>query len=153
MIEITEALDQPQPADTTLTLPFADRQRSRLRTRLDSGEEVGLILPRGRVLRDGDCLRAIDGRVVLVRAAAEPVSTAYSDDTQLLARAAYHLGNRHVPLQVGAGWLRYRCDHVLDEMVRGLGLSVDRQEAPFEPESGAYHSGHHHHLLQIHEHR
>lgn len=149
MLEITEILDQAQRADAALTLPFGDRQRSRLRTRLDSGEEVGLMLPRGRVLRDGDCLRASDGRVVVVRAAPETVSTARADDAQLLARAAYHLGNRHMPLQVGAGWLRYRHDHVLDDMVRGLGLVVGKEEAPFEPESGAYHGGHHH-LLQLH---
>ncbi|HEY9199191.1 MAG TPA: urease accessory protein UreE [Gammaproteobacteria bacterium] len=151
MLEITEILDQPQAAVAVLTLPFGDRQRSRLRTRLDSGEEVGLMLPRGRVLRGGDCLRANDGRIVEVRAAPETVSTARSDDAQLLARAAYHLGNRHMPLQVGAGWLRYRHDHVLDDMVRGLGLDVTQEQAPFEPESGAYHGGHHH-LLQLHGH-
>jgi urease accessory protein len=151
MLEITEILNEPQPANIVLTLPFGDRQRSRLRTRLDSGEEVGLMLPRGRVLRDGDCLRANDGRVVVVRAAAETVSTARADDAQLLARAAYHLGNRHMPLQVGEGWLRYRHDHVLDEMVRGLGLTVATEEAPFEPEAGAYHGGHHH-MLQLHGH-
>lgn len=151
MLEITETLDAPQPADAALTLTFGDRQRSRLRTQLDSGEEVGLMLPRGRVLRDGDCLRASDGRVIEVRAAVEQVSTAYSDDMQLLARAAYHLGNRHMPLQVGAGWLRYRQDHVLDDMVKGLGLSVQTEQAPFEPEAGAYQAGHHH-LLHMHGH-
>ncbi len=92
MLEITEILDTPQPADAVLTLPFGDRQRSRLRTQLDSGEEVGLMLPRGCVLRDGDCLRASDGRIIAVCAAVETVSTAYADDAQLLARAAYHLG-------------------------------------------------------------
>ena len=151
MLEITDILDQPQLADAVLTLPFGDRQRSRLRTQLDSGEDVGLMLPRGRVLRDGDCLRASDGRIIEVRAALETVSTAYSDDAQLLARAAYHLGNRHMPLQVGSGWLRYRHDHVLDEMVKGLGLAVQTEQASFEPESGAYHGGHQH-LLQLHDH-
>lgn len=151
MLEVSEILDQPQPADAALTLPFGDRQRSRLRTQLDSGEEVGLMLPRGHVLRDGDCLRASDGRIIVVCAAVEAVSTAHADDAQLLARAAYHLGNRHMPLQVGAGWLRYRHDHVLDEMVKGLGLNVQTEQAPFEPESGAYHGGHHS-LLQLHAH-
>ncbi len=151
MLEITEILDQAQPADAVLTLPFGDRQRSRLRTQLDGGEEVGLMLPRGHVLRDGDCLRASDGRIIAVSAAVEAVSTAYADDAQLLARAAYHLGNRHMPLQVGAGWLRYRHDHVLDDMVKGLGLKVQTEQAPFEPESGAYHVGQHT-LLQLHAH-
>ncbi len=109
------------------------------------------MLPRGHVLRGGDCLRASDGRIIEIHAAAEAVSTARSDDAQLLARAAYHLGNRHMPLQVGAGWLRYRHDHVLDEMVKGLGLAVQTEQAPFEPESGAYHGGHHP-LLQLHGH-
>ena len=152
MLEVTEIIDLPQPADAVLTLPFGDRQRSRLRTQLDSGEEVGLMLPRGRVLRDGDCLRANDGRIIEVRAAVEAVSTAHTEDMQLLARAAYHLGNRHMPLQVGPGWLRYRHDHVLDEMVMGLGLRVQTGQAPFEPEAGAYQGGHHHHLLQLHDH-
>jgi urease accessory protein len=62
-------------------------------------------------------------------------------DLRWLARAAYHLGNRHVALQIGEGWLRYKHDHVLDEMLHGLGLKVAVEQAPFEPEAGAYHSG------------
>jgi len=88
----------------TLTLPFELRQKSRLRVRLDSGEDVALSLPRGRVLRGGDLLRADDGTVVLVRAAAEEVSTVTAEDAAALARAAYHLGNRHVPVQVDQGF-------------------------------------------------
>jgi urease accessory protein len=122
----------------TLTLPFELRQKSRLRARLDGGEEVALLLPRGRVLRDGDLLQADDGLVVRVCAAVEDVSTAEAESPHTLARAAYHLGNRHVPLQVGAGFVRYQRDHVLDEMVRGLGLSVRAERVPFEPEGGAY---------------
>ena len=127
----------------TLTLPFELRQKSRLRARLDGGEEVALFLPRGRVLRGGDLLRADDGTVVRVVAAAEEVSTASAGDAGLLARAAYHLGNRHVALQVGDGWVRYQHDHVLDEMVRGLGLAVAVGREAFEPEGGAY-AGHSH---------
>ncbi len=145
MLQITEILEQAEPAAATLTLPFQDRQRSRLRTKLDNGEEAGLMLPRGHVLRGGDCVRAADGRVIEIRAADETVSTVQSADLKELARAAYHLGNRHVPLQVGEGWLRYRHDHVLDEMVRLLGLDVVCEQAPFEPEAGAYGGGHHHH--------
>ena len=83
-------------------------------------------------------LRATSGLVVEVRAAPEAVSTARADDALLLARAAYHLGNRHVALQLGPGWLRYPHDHVLDNMARELGLTVNREQAPFEPEAGAY---------------
>ncbi len=130
-------------AAETLTLTFDLRQRSRFRARLDCGEEVGVALPRGHVLRDGAILRDAHGCEILVRAAAEPVSQAQSDDPWLLARACYHLGNRHVPLQVERDYLRYAPDHVLDEMVLGLGLKVERRDEPFEPEAGAY-GGHHH---------
>lgn len=143
-LRIVERLNENLPARATLTLPFDLRQKSRLRTRLDSGEEVGLFLPRGTVLRHGDRLRAADGRVIEVRAAPETVSTARTDEPLLLARAAYHLGNRHVALQLGPGWLRYLHDHVLDGMVRELGLDVIGEQAPFEPEAGAYGGGHHH---------
>lgn len=127
----------------TLTLPFEKRQRSRLSVCLDDGRPAGLFLPRGTVLRDGDRLRAADGLVAQVRAAPEPVSTAVSGEPAALLRAAYHLGNRHVAVQIGEGWLRYLRDHVLDGMVAGLGLTVSHETAPFEPEAGAY--GHHHH--------
>jgi urease accessory protein len=130
------------PHHDTLTLPFDLRQKSRLRARLDSGEEVGLMLPRGRVLRGGDRLLASDMRVVLVQAQAEDMSTVPSQDAHALARVAYHLGNRHIPVQIGDGWLRYLHDHVLDDMVRALGLPVALHRAPFEPEAGAYGHGH-----------
>lgn len=126
----------------SITLPFDLRQKSRLRARLDSGSEVNILLERGRVLRSGDLLQASDGRVVQVRAAPEIVSTVRSDDRLALTRGAYHLGNRHVPLQVGDGFLRYQHDHVLDDMVRGLGLAVIVESAEFEPEAGAYGGGH-----------
>ena len=130
------------PAAERLVLPFELRQKSRLRARLASGAEVGLFLERGIVLRGGDLLVAEDGTVVEVVAALETVSTVKDSDATRLARAGYHLGNRHVPVEIGTGWLRYGHDHVLDDMVRGLGLSVVVEEAPFEPEAGAY--GHSH---------
>ena len=144
------------PAPTAqLVLPFELRRRSRLRAQLASGEEVGLFLERGGVLRGGDRLRAEDGTVVEVVAALETVSTVRDSDPTRLARAGYHLGNRHVPVQIGAGWLRYGHDHVLDDMVRGLGLSVVVEEAPFEPEGGAYghsHAAHPHGEGHSHDH-
>jgi urease accessory protein len=133
-----------------LVLPFEQRQKSRLLTSLSDGAEVGLMLPRGTVLRGGDLLRAEDGRIVEVVAAAEAVSMVQSDNPVLLARAAYHLGNRHVAVQITADSLRYLHDHVLDDMVRGLGFEVRFANLPFEPEAGAYasathaHSGHGH---------
>jgi len=124
--------------DETLTLPFEIRQRSRFRARLDSGLDVGVILPRGAVLRHDDRLRDDQGRIVVVRAAPEPVTTAHSADPTVLARACYHLGNRHVALQIAATWVRYQPDHVLDAMVQALGLTVRHEHTPFEPEAGAY---------------
>jgi urease accessory protein len=123
-----------------LSLPFEYRQRSRQRATLDSGEEIGLALPRGLVLRGGDRVRASDGRVFEVAAAPEKLAHI---EAASLARVAYHLGNRHVPVQVGEGFLRIGEDHVLEDMARHLGATVTHLEAPFEPEAGAYHAHHH----------
>ena len=140
MVRVQERLQTSAPAMAALILSFDQRQKSRQRARLDNGEEVGLNLPHGTVLRGGDRLRADDGRVIEVRAAPEPVSTAASVDPIRLARAAYHLGNRHVAVQIGGGWVRYLQDHVLDDMVRALGLALTQEIIPFEPEAGAYQS-------------
>lgn len=140
MIEVHEVMREPLAAGERLVLPFELRRKSRLRATTMAGTELALMLPRGTVLRHGDRLRAVNDLIIEVQAAAEAVSTAHSGDTTLFARACYHLGNRHVPLQVGAGWLRYLADHVLDRMLAELGLAVTNELAPFEPESGAYHS-------------
>ena len=145
MLTISRRLSESRPHDARLVLPFDLRSRSRFRARLVSGEEVGIILERGQILRGGDLLLADDGRVIEITAAPETVSCVRSAEPQRLARAAYHLGNRHVTLQIGDGWLRYRHDHVLDDMVLGLGLQVDVEQAPFEPEAGAYRGGGHSH--------
>jgi urease accessory protein len=128
-----------------LVLPFDLRQKSRLRAQLASGEEAALVLPRGEVLRGGDLVVASDGRVIEVVAEPERVLHVECATPTELARAAYHLGNRHVPVQVGEGFLRLAADHVLEEMLRGLGAQVSALVAPFEPEAGAYGGGHHHH--------
>jgi urease accessory protein len=145
MLTITQRLSTPARPDARLVLPFDLRSRSRFRAQLLGGEEVGVILERGQVLRGGDLLLADDGRVIEIGAAPETLSCMHSADLRMLARAAYHLGNRHVTLQIGNGWLRYRHDHVLDEMLQGLGLAVSVEQAPFEPEAGAYHTGGHLH--------
>ena len=148
MLKIFERIDKASEVQGTLKLPFELRQKSRLKTSLQDGREVGLMLNRGELLRSGDCLRAEDGSIIQVEAAPETVSTASHPDTLVLARACYHLGNRHVALQIGAGWLRYLHDHVLDDMIRQMGLEVVVEQAPFEPEAGAYQQatgGHHHH--------
>jgi urease accessory protein len=121
-----------------LRLPFERRQKSRQLAALVSGETVAIVLPRGLVLRGGDWVVASDGRVIEVLAETEKVLHVECDTPEALARAAYHLGNRHVPVQVGAGWLRLAADHVLEEMLKGLGAKLTSIEAPFEPEAGAY---------------
>lgn len=132
-----------QPTER-LVLPFELRAKSRLRTRLASGEEIGLFLPPGTLLRGGALLESNDGRIVEVVADQEPLLEARCADALLLARAAYHLGNRHVGVEVGAGWLRLQPDSVLADMLQGLGVELRAVRAPFEPEAGAYSHGHQH---------
>ena len=144
MLTIRDRALAGAPADADLVLPFELRQKSRLLTRLATGEETGLVLDRGSVLRGGDRLRAEDGRVVRVVAADEALMEAACDDATALARCAFHLGNRHTPVEVRAGALRFAADDVLAAMLRGLGATVTAVTAPFEPEAGAYATGHHH---------
>jgi len=151
-LKLDRSLDHPRAADRKLVLPFGERSKSRLRAVLDNGEEAGLFLERGSVLRHGDLLLADDGRVVEVQAAPETVSTVHTADALMLARASYHLGNRHVALEIGAGWLRYQHDHVLDDMLRGFGLGVVIEQMPFEPEGGAYVAASHHTHAHAHKH-
>ena len=136
------------PAADRLELDFSTRSKSRLRARLASGAEVGLFLARGTILRGGDRLLASDGRVVAVVSAPEDLLEVRCATAIELARAAFHLGNRHVAVQVGrdAGgdWLRIQADHVLEGMLVGLGALVSSLRAPFEPEAGAYAPGHQH---------
>lgn len=132
------------PATENLVLDFDARTKSRLRTKLASGEEIGLFLPRGTILRGGAKLQSQDGRIVAVLAAPEALVEARCANPLELSRAAYHLGNRHVAVQVLDGALRIQQDHVLEHMLEGLGASLTRLDAPFEPEAGAYAPGHHH---------
>ena len=126
------------------------RSKSRLDATDSSGRHLGIFLPRGQVLRGGDVLVAEDGSLVRVLAAPQPVlrvtaCPAHGGPADL-PRAAYHLGNRHVALEVKADFLQLEPDAVLAEMLRAMHLIVDEMSAPFEPESGAYaHEGHAHH--------
>ena len=144
MLLVERIHDGSTAAAETLELPFDMRCKSRLRTVLASGEEIGIFLPPGTVLRGGARLEGNDGRVVAVVAAKEPLMEVRTEEPLLLARAAYHLGNRHVAVQVQGTSLRLQPDHVLRQMLVGLGLVVGDIEAPFEPEAGAYSHGHQH---------
>lgn len=144
MIHLTERISVSGHIDDKLELPFDLRQKSRLRVNLASGQEAALFLTRGIILRGGDLLKSEDGLVVQVLAAQEPVYNVIAPTPRDLMCAAYHLGNRHVPLQIGDGWLRLEQDYVLKDMLLGLGMQVSEVVAPFEPEAGAYGGGHRH---------
>ncbi|WP_448218459.1 urease accessory protein UreE [Endozoicomonas sp. 2B-B] len=156
MLKLTRRLQETDVQhNDELLLPFDERKRGRLKATTQGGRAAGIFIERGDVLRDGTLLQADSGEVVLIRASDEEVTTASCENALTFAKACYHLGNRHVPLQIGNNWLRFQKDHVLDEMVMLLGLTVDHTEAPFEPESGAYargHSHHHHHHPGEHSH-
>ena len=139
MLEFTEIISTSEiPVLTTLTLPLELRQKSRQRVTLDNGKHAGLFLKRGTTLLHDDLLRASTGEVVRVCAASERLSMVRCNDPLLFAQACYHLGNRHVLLQINEGVLYYPCDHVLDSMLRNMGLSVEISFTPFQPENGAY---------------
>lgn len=152
MLKFTKRLDAAEQPDVTLTLPFDQRIKGRLKVTLDNGEEAGLFLNRGPILRGGDCIATDEGVVAEIKAADETVSTVSSSDALLLSKVCYHLGNRHTPLQIGEGFARYQHDHVLDDMVRGLGLEPVCEQAAFEPEPGAYGEHHSDHAHGSHSH-
>lgn len=170
MIELTQKITDTSALDlkalATLSLTIDARIKSRQKATLDNGESAGLFLERGTLLRGGDVLSDGKGLYIMVKAANETVSTVKCSDALMLAKVAYHLGNRHVPLQIEAGFVRYQHDHVLDDMVRQLPnadqlVNLLVEQAPFEPEAGAYqqggghdhkHSPHHHSHDHSHSH-
>ncbi len=159
--EFKSAVKDNVEVSHTLSLTFEQRQKSRGQAETETGEKIGWFVDRGHVLADGNVLVAKTGEIVRITAADETLSEVHSHDALALTKAAYHLGNRHVPLQIINGYLHFQHDHVLDDMVRGLGLTVSCVEKPFHPESGAYHShgtsdesthGHHHSHEHSHSH-
>jgi urease accessory protein len=145
MLTLHTRLAHADAIHARLVLAYDQREKCRLRARLDSGEEVAVFTVRGSVLRDGDLLTGEDKRVVQVVAAPEPTYVVRCADGHALMRCAFHLGNRHTQTQIGDGFLRIRADSVLKEMVQGLGATVTEESAAFEPESGAYSSAGHSH--------
>jgi urease accessory protein len=133
---------QPKQPVTTLALSFDTRQKSRFRATLDIGEDIGVDLPRTTVLRGGAYISTDDGEILQILAASQTVMQVTGQSAFELMRGAYHLGNRHVPLMLTADALYFEPDHVLADMLCGIGLTVSTIEHPFEPETGAY--THHH---------
>lgn len=144
----------------TLTLDWDTRQKSRFDGEDSQGRRVGVFLPRGTVVRGGDVLVAQDGALLRVVAAPQTVlkvTLCAEHGAPLdLIRAAYHLGNRHVPIELQPDHLKFEPDHVLADMLRQIHLTVTEVREPFEPESGAYGdhptTGHHHHGATTHTH-
>jgi len=136
-------LVNPKPL-FTLALVAEDRTRSRHRFMTVEGEEINLQLQRGTVLKEGDILADENNQAIaLVIAKPEPVLTVTAEHSLDFLRAAYHLGNRHISLEITESYLRLSPDSVLEDMVLQLGLTVIKETQPFQPESGAYH--HHDH--------
>ncbi|EOU8831533.1 urease accessory protein UreE [Escherichia coli] len=154
MLYLTRRVETPAQTTASVTLPVDMRVKSRIKVTLNDGRQAGLLLPRGLLLRDGDILSNENGdEFIKVIAADEAVSVVRCADPFMLAKACWHLGNRHVPLQIMPGELRYHHDHVLDDMLRQFGLDIDFAHLPFEPEAGAYASkSHAHNHDQEHSH-
>jgi urease accessory protein len=159
MLQVSKLIPQGQGLATvlvrraaTLTLDWDVRQKSRFDAESSDGRHVGVFLPRGTVVRGGDVLITQDGSLLRVVAAPQPVLriTACSDHSHShahdsafdLMRAAYHLGNRHVPIELKPDHLKIEPDHVLADLLRAMHLTVVEVREPFEPEGGAYTAGH-----------
>ena len=128
---------QAKPADT-IVLDFDERHRRRIAMTGTHGLEFLLDLPETVMLRGGDALVLEDGRLIEIVAAPEELSEIRVGEPRDLARLAWHLGNRHLPVQILANRIRIRRDAIIEEMARGLGAKIARIEAPFDPEGGAY---------------
>ena len=131
-------------ATASVTLDFDARHRRRIRLTTDQGEDVVLDLPKAIAMTDGDALQLEDGRLLSIRAAAEPVVEVRHKDPNQLMRLAWHLGNRHLPTEIRDQTLRIRPDHVIEEMLHRFGAEVVKVQAPFQPEGGAYSGDGHH---------
>ncbi len=144
MRRFTKLSTSPAENVPDLVLAFDARKKSRQLVRLDSGEEIGILLPPGTVLRDGDVIESEDRSLFQIKAAREALMMVTTTDSFQLLRAAYHLGNRHVAIQLEPGRILLQVDSVLKEMLVGLGLTVTIVSEQFTPETGAYGGGHKH---------
>jgi urease accessory protein len=150
----TKGAWQATPADS-IVLDYEGRHRRRVAMTGTRGTEFLLDLPDAVVLRGGDALILEDGRLIEIIAAPEPLAEVRCADPRQLARVAYHVGNRHAQAEILANRIRVRRDHVLEDMVRGLGAKVAHIEAPFEPDTGAYEAADegHSHSHKGHDHK
>jgi urease accessory protein len=141
---VLSGTSRPPTRDDAVELDHDLRHRRRIALRSEGGIDFLLDLPEATLLRHGDTLLLEDGRSIEVRAAAEPLAEIRANGAAALARVAWHIGNRHLPAAISADRLLIRRDHVIEEMVQGLGATVRHVSEPFEPEGGAYGHGHGH---------
>lgn len=134
----------PAQATDEVLIDYDRRHRRRIVLKTESGQDILLDLPQAARLRDGDGLQLTTGPIIRVRARPEPLAEIHAHSDAELIRIAWHLGNRHLPVQLLRDKIRIRRDHVIEEMVERLGGHVDQIEAPFDPEAGAYAGGHQH---------
>lgn len=147
-VEVYERLDHAHHIDDYITLDHELREKGRFKINSKSGVEVRVFLERGKALFIGEYLKTECGKIIEIIGAEEDVSEARCGDWEAFSKACYHLGNRHVKIQVLECYLRIKPDYVLEEMLTLLGLEVTKSQAIFMPELGAYapgYTGHHHH--------
>ncbi len=140
MLEIYERLPSALELDVCgeIELCHIQREKGRFKTTTLTGETVRIFLERGKILNVGDALISRCGRIFLVTAKKEDVVRASTENWSQFSKACYHLGNRHVKVQIGEKWLRILPDHVLVEMLSRLSMSVEYEKSAFIPEQGAY---------------
>ena len=144
MLQAFERLSHSHdPIDDSVTLDHDTRKKARIKITTDRGQTLGIFMQRGHPLLVGEVLKTECGLLIEVKGKAEQVSTAIATNWMDFSRICYHLGNRHTSLQIGQLWVRFKPDHVLEELAGNYGLSINNTPAIFEPESGAY-GGHSH---------
>lgn len=146
MLEAYQRLNHTHATlDDAITLDHDTRKKARIKAKTDSGKEIGIFMERGHPLLIGEVLKTECGLLIAVKGKNEEVSTAIGTDWLTFTKVCYHLGNRHTSLQIGELWVRFKPDHVLEELAIQYGLTIDHTPAIFEPENGAYgNHGHSH---------
>jgi len=150
MLQVFERLDHSHDEiGDSITLDQDTRKKSRIKSVTDKGADIAIFMQRGHPLLVGEILKTECGLLIEVKGQAEAVSTAVASDWLNFSKVCYHLGNRHTSLQIGELWVRFKPDHVLEELAENYGLKVNNLPAVFEPENGAYGARSHSHA---HEH-
>lgn len=146
-IEVYERMpaDYSGSSDDSIVLDHDQRAKGRLKVISEEGREVRVFLDRGNSLAIGSVLHSRCNLFIEVKGAEEEVTLARASDWLSFSKACYHLGNRHVRLQLGDQWLCFKPDHVLEDMLKRMGLSVEHTQLVFDPEHGAYAHGNHAH--------